>query len=332
MKIKIDEVRELCENILIKHGFPESVVKIIVDDYIEGELEGKLTHGLLAFPSLLESYSAPKEKWTIEKESNSSIFINGKGNLGTLVCKQAINIICKKAKNEGVGLATINNIFTFLRPATITRMIAEKDMIGIVAHNGGREMVAPYGGIDPVLATNPIGVGIPTTEEPIIFDMATSKRAWAEVSISKIFEKLLPEQTFLDKDGNFTNDPSKAYSVVPFGGYKGYALGLLVEVLTGSLVSMPMGIRGSRGEADFRRFLRGSIIIVIDPSFFTNLNEFKKRNSDLVNQIKSTRKSKGVNEILIPGERSRIKKEENLQKGYIEVKNGIIEKIKKLAE
>lgn len=332
MKIKIDEVRLLCENILIKRSFPKDVAKIIVDEYIEGELEGKLTHGLLAFPSLVESYSAPKEKWSIEKESSSSVFINGKGNLGLLVCKDAINIVCKKAKSECIGLAAINNIFTFLRPATIARMIAEKDMVGIVAHNGGREMVAPHGGIDPVLATNPIGVSIPTTEKPIIFDMATSKRAWAEVSISKIFSKILPEETFLDKDGNFTIDPNEAYSVVSFGGYKGYALGLLVEILTGSLVNMPMGIRGSRGEADFRRFLRGTFIIAINPSFFTDLGKFKKRNSDLINQIKSIRKLKDVNEILIPGEKSRRTKEENLRKGYIEVKDSIIEKIKKLAE
>jgi len=328
MKIKIEEARKLCEDVLIKRKFPKNWIKPVVDEYIEGELQGKLTHGLIAFPSLIENFSMPEKEWKIEKESHSTVLINGNKNLGILVGKEAVDIISKMAKKEGIGVAALYNIFTFLRPGSIAKMIAEKDMIGIVVNNGGREMVVPEGGIDPVLATNPIGVGIPTKEEPIVFDMATSKKAWGEVNVSKIFARFLPEETFLDKDGNYTTDPNKAYSVAPMGNYKGYALGLLLEILTGSLVGMSMGIRGTRG--DYRRLLRGSLLIAINPLFFTNLAEFKIKNSELINQIKSSRKAKGIDEILIPGERAKKIKKENLRKGYIEVTDSVIENIKKM--
>jgi len=330
MKIKIEDARKLCEEVLTKKDFSKKEIKIVVDEYIEGELLGKLSHGLIAFPSLIKSFGIPKEKWAIEKETHSSVFINGNKNFGLIVGKEAVEIICKKAKKEGIGFAALRNILPFLRPRTIAKMISEKGMIGIVVNNGGREMTVPEGGIDPVLATNPIGVGIPTREDPIIFDMATSERAFGEVTVAKILGHFLPEQTFLDKNGNYTTDPNEASAVVPMGKYKGYALGLLLEILTGSLVDMPMGIR-DKGR-DYRSSERGAIFLAIDPSFFTDLDEFKKRNSELVSQIKSSRKAKGVNEILIPGERAKRKREENLRRGYFEVNDSVIENIRKFLE
>lgn len=257
MKIRIEEARKLCEDILVSRGFPKNQVKFIVDEYIENELQGKLSHGLIAFPSLIESTAISKEKWQIEKESDSVLVVNGNNNFGLIVGKEAVDVICKKARKQGIGLAAIYNVITFLRPATIAKMIAEKNMIGIVLNNGGREMVVPDGSIDPILATNPIGVGIPTNEDPIVFDMATSKRAFGEVNVSKILGRFLPEQTYLDKDGNYTTDPNKAYSVVPMGSYKGYSLGLLIEILTGSLVKCLLeseaqeGITGGYLEAQY---------------------------------------------------------------------------------
>lgn len=328
MKIKIEEARQLCEDILIKHGISKNNAKIIVDEYVEGELQGKLSHGLIAFPALIERLSVTKEKFEIEKETSSVVFINGKNDFGQIVGRKVVDIICKKAKKEGIGLAAISNILPFLRPGTFAKMIADRNMIGIVVNNGGREMMIAEGGIDPVLATNPIGVGIPAREEPIVFDMATSKHAWGEIKVAKILGQFLHEETFLDKDGNYTTDPDEAYSVVPMGGYKGYALGLLFEILTGSLVSMPMGIRNKTG--DYRTSQRGAVFIAINPESFTNLEEFKRKNSELIKQIKSSRKAKDINEILIPGESSRRKRGENLKKGYIEVNENVIESIKKL--
>lgn len=69
MKIRIDEIRELCEGVLLKQGIQKDTASLIVDEYIEGELEGKLTHGLIAFPALVQDLTAPKEEWKVEKET-----------------------------------------------------------------------------------------------------------------------------------------------------------------------------------------------------------------------------------------------------------------------
>ncbi len=328
MRVKIDEIRKLCENALVKKGVPKDEAKVIVDEYVEGDLQGKMTHGLIAFPAMTEGIHVPEEKWKVEKESSSAVFVDGKGNFGMTVGKALMEPLCKKAKKEGISFAAISNITTFLRPRSIAQLVAEKEMIGMVLINGGSEMVVPEGGIDRMLGTNPVGIGIPTDRGPMVFDLATSKRAYGEITLSKMMKRLLPNETFIDKNGNFTTNPDDAYAIVPMGGYKGFALGLFFEILTGSLVSMPMGVRGVT--ADYRKRYRGAVIIVIDPSFFTDMKEFKARNSELVAQIKASRKAKGVSEIILPGEHARKLREENLSKGYLELDDALLEKIKSM--
>lgn len=327
MRIKINKIRKICENILIKHGIPVSDARIITDEYIDGELCGKLSHGLQAFPSIIKRLPI-KNRFQVEKETESMVLIDAHGYFGQVIAKKAIEIICRKAKKQGVAIGAIKNMVTFLRPAIPARMIEGKGMIGIVFNNGGLQAIAPTGGIDPIFGTNPIGVGIPTDNEPINFDMATSKRAWGEVRVAKTLGKDLPKDTFLNKQGDFTQDPNQAYSVVPEGDYKGYALALLIEILTGSLVDMPTGLKPKKKE--YRTTLRGAVLIAIDPSKFTSFNKFKKINSKLINDIKKSRKAKGIEEIRIPGELSQRKRSVNLKNGYFDIDERIINKIKEL--
>jgi L-2-hydroxycarboxylate dehydrogenase (NAD+) len=332
MQMKIEEIRKMCKDMLIKRGIPEHDADLIVEEHVKGELEGKLSHGLLAFPEVIRGIDAdgPKEQWVIEKETDSTMIIDGKGNFGIVVGNAAVENTCKKARKEGIAMASMRNIVTFLRPSTLAQVIADKGMIGIVMNTGGAEMVAPDGGIDPVIGTDPIGIAIPTGDKPIVVDMATSKRAWGAISVSRVQKKDLPSETFLDKNGNYAVNPDDAYSAVPFGGYKGFALGMLIEIMTGSLINMPMGIREKKTSPSYRRTLRGSVIIVVDPAFFTDFSGFKNKNSQLIQQVKSSRKRPGVQEILIPGERSGKKREINLKNGVIDVDDSVIKTIKDL--
>jgi L-2-hydroxycarboxylate dehydrogenase (NAD+) len=157
VKIRISEIKKTLERVLIKHGIPKEEAKIIADEYLEGELQGKLSHGLMAFPSVIKKISRKREKIKIIKKTNALIFVDANFNFGAVVGKLAVKKAIKMARKEGVALVVIKNLTTWLRPGTIARWIAEKDFIGLVANNGGRPMVAPPGGYEPVIATNPIG-------------------------------------------------------------------------------------------------------------------------------------------------------------------------------
>lgn len=328
MKVKILEIRKLLIKVLVARKVSGNEAEILADEHLEGELQGKRSHGLMAFPGLVEKISS-KPKSIIKKKTGSYIFADANKNFGLVVghnlAKQAVML----AKKQGVAIVLIKNMMSWLRPSTIAQYIAEQNMIGFVVNSGGNAMIAPPGGFSPLLGTNPIGIGIPTEKNNIIVDMATSKRAWGEVRKALAENTDLPFETYLDNKGNFAKDPREAYSVLAAGDYKGFALALFIEILTGSLIGMPMS-QDKTDKADYKNLARGAVILVLNPAFSTNLNSFKKANKKLADKIRKSKKRKGTKVILVPGDRAMIARNKNLKSGTVDLPNALWEKLKNL--
>jgi len=322
-KIKIAEIQNLLDLVLIRNGLTQKDAKIVSEDFVAGELSGHKSHGLMAFPSLILKKRIKKNaKIKIEKDGSVYSLINGGGSLGQVAAVNARELVVKKAKKYGIAIVGCYNTTAFLRPGYQAQKIAEKKLIGIVAINGGKAAITPIGSIKAIFGTNPIGFAIPTKDYPIVADFATAKKAWGEMRLAKFFGHKLPPETFLDKKGKFTLSPELVESIIPFGGHKGYALALLVEILTGSLVKMPMGNKSGN--------LRGSLFVAIDPSKFTAYNNFIAKNTKLIKQIKNLKKEKGVKEIIIPGDRSYKNRKTIEQRGYFEIDEKVYRTIKSL--
>jgi len=320
MKVNIPEIQKLLVGILISKKVSKSEAIILANEYLEGELQGKQTHGLMAFPSLMKGLPLKKKPVIIKKKTASYIFVNANYNFGTVVGRKFTQQAIGMAKKQGIAVVFIQNMLSWLRPATLAQYISSQGMIGFVVNNGGESMVAPPGGFEPQIGTNPIGIGVPTYGNDIVVDMATSKRAWGEVRKSMLADRSLPAETYFDKEGNFAKDPNDAYSVVASGGYKGFALGLFVEILAGSMVNMSMGAVKHAGTG-YRTVPRGAMILILNPKFSTSLNKFKQENKKLVSRIKQSKKLKGIEEILIPGERALRTRKNNLKNKYVDVKD-----------
>ncbi|NQS89095.1 Ldh family oxidoreductase [Patescibacteria group bacterium] len=325
MKVKINEVRAVLVKALVDRGLAKKEAGVVANEYLEGELQGKTSHGLMAFPSLLEKVGGKAKPFNIKKETNSMVLIDANENIGAWVGNQAADIAIEKAKKEGIGLALIKNMVTWLRPGTVAQKIAEKGYVGLVFNNGGSPITAPPGGYDPVVGTNPIGIGIPTSKKPIIVDMATSTKAWGEVRKAERFGENLPKDIYFDNKGKFAVKPEDAYSALAMGNYKGFSLALLIEILTGSFIGRKMG--KGRKKVDYRTLPRGGVIIVLNPRMSTSFSKFANANSTLVKEIKSSRKLKGTKEIVLPGERGLRAKVINFKKGYLEIEKELWEKL-----
>jgi len=324
MKIKIEEIKNLCTGVLLKLGLNKKDCKIIVNEYLYGELIGRKSHGFASFPKFaVEKIKSKKDNWEIIKEDDAYALIDANGNVGQLVGKFAMGLVIKKAKEKGIALVGMCNMESYLMPGYYAKIAADNDMIGIVIDNA-KSRVAPYGGIEPKLGTNPISIAIPTKDTPFLLDMATATRAMGEVRLAKKLGELLPEGMAIDKEGNPTRDPDKVNALNSFGNYKGYGLCLAIEILAGSFVRTKMG---SKIQTDLDR---GYLFLVINPEIFVDVNRFKEEISELIKEIKSSKKAKGVEEILIPGEKEEKLMKENLQQGYLEIDDKIIEDIKKI--
>ncbi|HBU06480.1 MAG TPA: hypothetical protein DEB09_00175 [Candidatus Magasanikbacteria bacterium] len=333
MRVKINEIRKKCEQILIKSGVSSKATKIIFSDYLEGELLNKKSHGLSAFVNgvydierILES--SKTEKIKITKDDAVFTLIDGQGQAGQLVAEMARKILIKKAKKFGIAMVGTYNTRAILRPGSQAEALAKHDLIALIFHNGGGPLVAPYGGIDPIISTDPIGFAVPTTGLPIVADMATSVRAYREIQLAKLLNKKLPNDAFINKKGEVTLNPDDAFAALPFGGYKGFALGILFEILTGPLVNSGFGLKNNSKDGKWK--YRGALYLAIDPSKFVNLNKFKRENTALIKELKNSKKMAKYQEILIPGERAYRCKAKCLKQGWFDVDKTIIEKINKI--
>ena len=156
--------------------------------------------------------------------------------------------------------------------------------------------------------------------------MATSKRAWGEVRKAKFNGVDLPPETYLNSKGEFTLNPDEAFSVIAAGDYKGFALALFIEILTGSLIDMPMNQQSSE-KKQYQKLPRGAMILIIDPKFSTKVDIFRKMNNKLAEEIRNTKRRPGYDNVLLPGDQAYELENKAKQRGYIEIEENLWKKL-----
>jgi LDH2 family malate/lactate/ureidoglycolate dehydrogenase len=318
MKITIPELKEMCISILINKGFTEDQAEPIFSEYLDGQLRGRECHGFADFARNVQKLTIPTEEVEVLKNNNNLIYLDAKENIGQLVCNKYVPQLIKKAKEGSIAMMGIKNMRTYLMPGTYVRMIAENDLMGFIFNYGGAPRIAPTGSNEGALGVNPIAIGIPGKDFPIVSDYAPSVTAMGKVRLAEKLGKEVKPGVGLDKEGNATISPEEIVTLLPFAGHKGYALALTGEILGRTIFGLE-----EKGK-------RGFFFLAFNPGAFEDINKFKDNVSKLIEEIKSKRKEEGVEEIFVPGERSERLKNENLKKEFIEIDDKIIEEIKAL--
>jgi uncharacterized oxidoreductase len=323
--LNANQLRVFGSSIFAALGLPRKDAELVSDLLVEANLTGFDSHGVIRIPIYANGIKMgavkPGAEIRIIRETESTAAIDGGWNLGQVVAKYAMNTCIEKAKKSIVGLVTAKNSHHAGRLNIYAEMAMEQDMIGIASVNSA-SYVAPFGGKSKQLGTDPLCFAIPSGEEPpMILDMATSVWARGKIMVYLARGEELPNDVFMDPDGNPTTDPSwytKGGVLRNLGGeiagYKGFGLSLLVEILTGALTEG--GVSNSE-EYRSRPFYGGNgiFMMAIDVGKITELEMFKKRVDNLLRTVKSSPTAPGYNEILIPGEPERLKKEKRLREG-----------------
>jgi uncharacterized oxidoreductase len=220
--------------------------------------------------------------------------------------------VIPKARELGLAAGTARNIGHIGRLGEYAERAAAEGLILIatVNNNGAGQRVAPPGGLQPRLGTNPLCVAVPTDSTPVVLDFGTSVAAEGKVRVHYINDKKpVPEGWLLDSEGHHTTDPSVLYepplgSILPMGGnqsYKGFGLGLILDMfsggLTGGMSSHP-GATGAKGN--------NVVFIALDPQRFAGLEALTTQSSALSEYVRSTPRAEGVAAILLPGDPERM--------------------------
>ena len=173
--------------------------------------------------------------------------------LGQAVAYRAMETCMKLADTYGVGIVSVDNAFHYLWGGGYVIDAAKKGYIAYTCCTSTLAEVVPFGGKTPTLGTNPHSWGFPTTEAigfPIVIDWATSTIAMGRVQQLKREGKPLPPQSAVDAEGRPTDDPNKAVALLPFGGHKGYGLGLIDELIAAFIGGSLPTLRGKHIEDD----------------------------------------------------------------------------------
>ncbi|NBU33111.1 hypothetical protein EB118_01610 [bacterium] len=317
MKIQIDELKKKVVTFLSANGFNEQDANTLTELVVEQELVGNQFSAVGELPGkhsrLMEEVINEKEEVVVTKPALK--LIKGNGRSAPLITADYLDEVVANAKQQGIyalGVydSTYNDFFDIF-----CRRIAEKDCIAIIVENGGPQGVTPFGGKTDVTGTNPIAYGIPTNKYPIVFDAATAMHAYGRIKQSKENNEKLPDNAYVDKRGNITTDPELAYAVLPFGGFKGFGINLLIDVLSGSLVR---GKSGLDQPLDSQRYI-GTLIIVIDPAAFGEIADFKASTTKLAEDILTVEPIDQSQPVRVPGYRGAKRREEFEAAGIIEI-------------
>ncbi|MGF7117133.1 L-sulfolactate dehydrogenase [Methanobacterium oryzae] len=302
MNITAKQERSIIMEILTRMNVKMEHAEIVADVTVDANLKGFTSHGIGRFPQYIKGLKAgtivPDAEIEIEKETPAMALINGNHIFGHVVTYNGMEIAIEKARNTGIGIVGIHDSNHFGVTGYYTDMAIMQDMIGLVVANT-EPAVAPIGGKEPILGTNPIAIGIPSNKNYVSVDMATSASARGKLLEAVRKNQKIPENVALDAEGNPTTDPEEALkgSILPFGAYKGYALSFMIEILSGPLVRAAYGKAVTGTANPEEKCTKGDLIIVIDPSKFVDIEEFKGDVDDFVEEIKNS----GEN-ISIPGD------------------------------
>lgn len=319
MKIEIKELRQKITDYLNLGGLSEKDSSTLSELVVEQELIGNQFSpvGELAgkHSRLFEDLNNGKDEVVAKKPA--SMLVKGNGRLAPIITADYLDEVIGNAKQQGIyalGIydSTYNDFFDIF-----CRRIAEKDCVAIIVENGGPQGVTPFGGKTDVTGTNPIAYGIPTNKHPIIFDAATAMHAYGRIRQAKEKGEKLPDNAYVDKQGNITTDPEVAYAVLPFGGFKGFGINLLIDVLSGSLVR---GKSGLDQPLDSQRYI-GTLIIVIDPAAFGEIEDFKKSTTKLAEDILAVEPINPDEPVRVPGYRGAERRAKFEDAGVIEIED-----------
>lgn len=301
MNITAEQERSIITGILKCMKVSDEDASIVADVTVDADLKGFSSHGIGRFPQYIKGLKAgtidPEAELSIESETDSMALINGNHKFGHVVTYSAMEIAINKAKQNGIGMVGVHDSNHFGVAGYYSDMAIMNDMIGMVIANT-EPAVAPIGGKVPIIGTNPVAIGIPSNKNYVSVDMATSASARGKLLEAKRKGEKIPENVALDADGNPTIDPEEALkgSILPFGAHKGYALSFMIEILAGPLVRAAFG-KQVTGTADPGVMCtKGDLVMAIDPSKFSDLEEFKEQVDNFVEEIRNS------GNVFIPGD------------------------------
>ena len=334
MKVAIREMENRCEAVFTNVGVAQEDAGILARVLLETEMRGVFTHGIFRVPKYVDCIQKngikTESRLQLIADTPSWALADGQGGLGIVLSHKAMRLAIEKAKQTGVGIVNVRNSHHFGAAGYYSGMCADEKMIGIAMSNGDA-LIAATGSRVRSIGNNPFSFASPAGKyDKVVYDIAMSGSS--DIKILKMAEegKLLPPGWIIDKEGRQTLDPAeyqKGGTLLPFGGYKGYGMAMMVEILGAVLSGAAMTtdvhawntVPGQSGNV-------GHFFMALDVEKITPERDYEARMEKLIDGIKACDKTADADEIYYPGEIELRKLRRCLESGFVDVADDTMER------
>jgi len=328
LSLTLDEIYALAHSTMLANGCDDANASALADIVTRAERDGSHSHGLFRVPGYVKALRSGKvngkAKPEITNQHTAVVRVDGGGCFAPLAQAVGLKAVAEVAAKTGVAALSLTNIHHFAALWPETEYLADRGLVGI-ACTAYMPMVAPAGSIEKLFGTNPISFAWPRPgKSPVCFDMATASMAMGDIQIAARDGKSVPLGTGLDADGNDTTDPAKIAEgvLLPFGGYKGSAIAMMVELLAAGLTGEQFSYEAAENDnGDGGPPRGGEMVIALSPDLIAGAG-WEAHVEAFMSRLT------GLEGVRLPGARRHINR---LDTGPREINATLIETIRGLA-
>lgn len=309
MRIPAADLQRFVERALTAAGADAAEAPVIAAAIVWADLAGRATHGAWRLPTYVRRLRAGLVtspcRPSIAAAADAVLAVDGHGGFGHYVGHVAMEQAIELARRRGVAVAAVTDSNHYGAGAYYVQMACERAMIGIALSNS-LPRVAPFGGTERVFGTNPFAFGAPVRDgRSVLVDFSTGSSAGSMILKAAASGATIPTGVAVDGDGRPITDPARLAegALLPFGGAKGYGIGLLVEVLCGVLTGAGISHEVASMFDNWERTgNNGHWFLALDVRALMPVETYFDRMDQLIGLIKGVRRMPGVSEVLLPGE------------------------------
>lgn len=313
--LSLEQIEQLASSALLANGFSEANSQSIAHTVTIAERDGCRSHGLFRIPfyiaALKNPAANPKVEPTIDISESSVVHVDSHHGFCPLALQRGLPALTDKARTGGIAALAIHNTYNIAALWPEVEMLAQEGMVAF-AFTASNAFVAPAGGTKPLFGTNPMAFAFPRAEHPpLVFDQASSASARGEIQLHLRSGEAIPEGWAIDSAGEPTTDPKRALegAQLPFGGYKGSSLALMVELLAGALIGDKFSIESSEQDVHGAGApIGGELLLALDPAHFGS-NNYLHRAEYLFEQILEQPGTR------LPSQRRHLAREQSIREG-----------------
>ncbi len=327
MRLSVSQARDLASASMQAVGHTPAEAEIIADHLIDCELRGLSFGGLpraLSVVERIQGTPGSRRPMRVVKEGPTSAAIDGGDQVGYLVGQRATDMALEKARASGMAVVGAFETWYTGIYSYYLEQVTRAGFVGLIAGSAPQK-VAPHGGTQARVGTNPIAFGFPADPTPVIWNIGTASIMAGEVVMHARAGTPLPEGAAFDKDGQPTRDAiasvQGAWTV--WGGHKGSGLAVVVQLLgmMGGAAADPVGVSDC-----------GFFLFVVDPGLLTSVDDYRQRVSAYADSLRTTRPLDPAKPVRVPFERSAVERERRLVADVVEVPDETYEALVKLTD